>query len=367
LSTDIASIRFVEIQEQFNHIKNISNTTGFASSSPFQRLINDIEERISKAEQQKRNLSKLMDQDATERQIRNLYSPYLNQLDDIQSRIEDAQQALLYQSLHQKQRENYASRLEYTQQLCEEVNAIFSVNAEYLPVVWDSYASFDILPTEFYAVHIPRDEWRVENSPIIGHELGHFLYDELETRPQHPLLQDFRNRLQKIASEFRERRQPRIISAWRDWFPELVCDACGALTFGPAYLVTLTRRLYSSDPYLLPTENVPVEHPPDALRYELVRSILNDRIPNQVFSLTADTRREFEHHLSITDRYRNPDYESWVDDEILSIAVEVTEMHLDSDLDQICTTIMDSSVTPEPAREMRVHANREILNLQNGG
>lgn len=362
MSTNLSSYRFDEIKEQFQHITSHAETTKFGSSSPFQSLKEDIEGRIENAEKQKENLSKLNEQGATKRQLRNIYSPFVNQLDAIQSRIEDAQQALLYLSLHQTQKENYANRLDYTQRLCEEIDGTLTVSAEYLPVVWDSYASFDILPTEFYAVHIPRDERDIVNAPIVGHELGHFLYDEIESR-QHPLLQDFRDRVQEIASEFRERRQPRIISAWRDWFPELVCDACGTLTFGPAYLVTLTRQLHSSDPYLLPTDSVPVEHPPDALRYKFVKKIMEERMSDEILSYTASARKEFENHLTIAERYKNPDYESWIDREILSLAIEVTETHLESDIEQLCEAAIDAEVEPDPSIEMRARANREILEI----
>jgi len=54
----------------------------------------------------------------------------------------------------------------------------------------------------------------------------------------------------RIASEF-DNREKTVADALEDWYEELHCDTIGTLTFGPAYAVSLIRRLFSDNPYKL--------------------------------------------------------------------------------------------------------------------
>lgn len=364
MSTDLAERRKEELAEQFAHIQQRIEDTNSLTHQQVNTLLDEIRTEFDKAEQRQSDLEETIDQDPTESQFRRVYRPFVRQLDGIQDRLLDLQQALLYLETNYQQQEVYADRLDYVSKLCAELDALFHHNVDYLPVVWDGYAAFDIQFQEFYAVHIPRDESTTLGSPIVAHELGHAVVDHMDQEDKQP----FYDRLRTIVDDWAERKQPLVRRTWREWFKELVCDACGLLTFGPAYVLAMTERLCHSNPFRLPSPSTVQAHPPDALRFKYVDDFAEDVLPDELYTRTHSACEDFELHLQQVVRGPPPEYESWLDEELFDSVRSATRRSLESDLDSLCTNILDEgNSTGSGQQELRLEANRMWLDRQTGG
>lgn len=327
-------------------------------------LLDDIVEEFETADRRYEDLEETLRQDPSPEQLRRVYAPFTRQLDVVQDRLFDLQLTMLYLETHDQQRAEYQDRLNYVSNLCMELDALFHHDVTYLPVIWDAYAALDIKFQEFYAVHIPRGDASVQGAPIIAHEIGHSVVDHLDQAARQP----FYDRLQEVVSEWPERKQPLVRQTWREWFTELVCDACGLLTFGPAFLLSMMERLCHRDPYQLPAAASPQIHPPDALRLEFVHEYAADMFLQSVYEETHSAYEDFETHLQQVIAEPPPEYESWLDDDLFAAVRAATESALDDDIESLCRNI-DDGVDPVSVEHqaLRLQSNREWLARQNGG
>jgi hypothetical protein len=252
--------------------------------------------------------------------------------------------------------------LSYVEELCNELAELVGVDVAVLPVVWDGYAAFDIQHRDFYAVHVPRDESAVHGGPIVGHEFGHLVVDLMEQEDHEP----FRTRLQEILPEWPDNKQQMVRETWRGWFNELACDAFGVLSFGAAYLVAMIERLYHRDPYELPRSRVN-EHPPDALRFEFVDSIAENILPPNVYGKTKNAREGFHQHMTYSVRRPPPEYQSWVDGELLATVEQAVRSQFDPDITELSARLIREETEISGACEHRYEANEYWLSRQNGG
>jgi len=95
-------------------------------------------------------------QNPSTEQLRRVYAPHLSRLTNTRSRVEDLQQAILYHTLSIEQSNRYPTLLEYAANVCDEVDKRLKIDATYLPVVWDAFASYGVIHQDYYAIHLPR-------------------------------------------------------------------------------------------------------------------------------------------------------------------------------------------------------------------
>lgn len=357
---DLSYQRNKRVEAQFEYIIGQAAELGFDSHPAFDQIITQAEDQIRKAERRQQQLQELDEQGATKEQLARIYPRFLRSLDISQLRINDAQQALLYLNINKEQRETFEDRLSYTESICRELSNLLEYDVGFLPVIWDGYASFDIIYQDFYAIHLPRDDDVIMGAPVIAHEFGHSLCDNLSAKSR----RTFRERLEEICGEFVDRKRPVVRLAWRNWFGELICDACGALAFGPAYLAVLTERLCTSEPYDIPTDASEIGHPPDELRYRLVHEILKDRLPAEAYQVTQDYCHKFETHLTLVNGSQPPSYQGWIDEELLNLIIDSAEEEIDSDLNELSQNILNGSDPDSyPDQQERIKVNQEIFGL----
>jgi len=358
LSVEHVYRRKEALESQWQHIQEHIESTEYLEHSQLDALIDAADSAFTEVVAREADLQHTKQQDPTTDQLSRVYRPVIRKLDNAQGRLTDLQQAILYIEINQYQQESYTERLSYVTDVCEELSRRFDVSVSFLPVVWDGYAAFDIQREDFYAIHVPRDASPVHGGPIIAHEFGHIVSDFLDRST----LQTFREQLQGFLDEWPEKRQLLVENTWRTWFDELLCDACGLLTFGPAYLITLAERLYHRDPYMTPRQQVQA-HPPNALRYTFVQELAEQSLPDSLYSKTHHARQAFETHLEHAVHLQPPEYDSWFSDPLLNTIEEITRSQLNSDLDSLCSNLLDESVSnPPESQEFRYEANQKILN-----
>lgn len=346
------------LESQWQHIQEHIESTDYLEHSQLNVLIEAAESAFDEVEERTGDLRRTDQQNPTDDQLSRVYRPVIRQLDSTQRRLRDLQQAILYIEVNQYQQESYTERLSYVNGVCEEISNQFEFSVSFLPVVWDGYAAFDIQREDFYAIHVPRDSSPIPGGPIIAHEFGHIVSDFLDTSSLH----DFRDELQEFLEEWPEKRRFLVENTWRIWFDEFLCDACGLLTFGPAYLIALTERLYHRDPYNIPKQQV-YEHPPNALRYEFVRELGERSLPDPLYARTSHSRQAFESHLDYTVSTPPAEYDSWFSENLLNTIEGIVRFKLNSDFDSLCSNLLDDSLsTPPTSQKYRYESNIELLN-----
>lgn len=366
LSTNIASRRYEQIASQVKYIRREAEQLGYDDHDGFVNLIDEATDDLKKAQNRKQRLQELQQQNAAEKQLTRIYPRFLDRIDSAQYRLQDAQQVLLYLSVHEQQEQQYSKRLTNAERVCQELSDRLEFDVEYLPVIWTSFASFDIIRGDFYALHLPRGTNWSRTSPIIAHEIGHSLYDCLENS----LEQEFREQLEQICSEFPSQKRPIVRSTWRQWFMELTCDSFGALTYGPAYLITLIERLCRPDPVDIPRRVTPHVHPPPKLRYETVLSLLQSRLPDSLNNQLDAATQEFEQHLSQLDISSNEQmrYKDWADQNLIESTKKAAMSRIDCDLESLAERIQEEANPSDyPSQRHRLKTNNKLLSSYSGG
>lgn len=360
LPTDLSISRLDDLETHLEQVQLQADNLDFDLPGAYCQIETELEERLREAQRYGDRFEQLKQQDATSAQISREYYPFLNEMDGISQRLEELQRALVYLTVNNWQQPEYGSRLTHTEEVCSEVDDRLAVDGEYLPVVWAEYGSYPIQYCQFYAIHLPRDNNAIQNSPILAHELGHTIVDQMR-EDKHAKLRKYIDVLQNWASDFKRRNQDLIISSWRNWFAELVCDACGVLTFGPAYIITLVRRLQSANPYRLVSRGSAREHPPDDIRYRFTKDLLRESVSQEMYELTEGARERYEDHLERLAGHKRAGYSSWTNEKLLTLVVEATKEYLEPDLDRLCSSILDGG--SEASVRQRTEANRELLNV----
>jgi hypothetical protein len=359
LSAELAYRRREDLEAQVTHLEQYLSDEGLTDEYPFSDLLKRIDDELANVRTREQLLRDTVEQDPSTEQLRRIYAPHLSRLTNTRSRVEDLQQAILYHTLATEQSNHYAELLDYASNVCSEIDERLETDATYLPVVWDGFASYGVIHEDYYAIHLPRQDEILSDAPLLAHELGHGVYDSLPNMS----LKGFRRTLDQVVTEFREKRQPLVRSAWQEWFPELLCDACGALIFGPAYVCAVVNNLQSRQPYFLPEHPDEVGHPPNALRFEFVTGLLEDRLDSDVLDDLDESVDRYESHLTVLERYKNAEYDSWIERNLLDEIETVADSQINVDL----VPLMEETFGEAPVselRRLRVESNRRHLGLR---
>lgn len=359
MSAELAYRRREDVEAQVAHLKQYLSDEGLTDEYPFSDLLERIEDELDEVRTREQLLRETVDQDPSTEQLRRIYAPHLSRLANTRSRVEDLQQAILYHTLATEQSNHYAELLDYASDVCSEIDKRLEIDATYLPVVWDGFASYGVIYENYYAIHLPRRGEILSDAPLLAHELGHGVYDCLPNES----LRGFRRSLDQVVAEFREKRQPLVRSTWQEWFPELLCDACGALIFGAGYVCAVVNNLQSSQPYSLPQYHEDIGHPPNALRFEFVMGLLEERLDSAVLDQLDESVQRFESHLTVLESYRSAEYESWIEWDLLDEIETVAESQINVDLAPLMEETFGEASISE-SRQLRVESNRQHLGLR---
>ena len=367
MPTDVSDRRQHDIKQQFAFVESQASSTQFPFESDIvDRLIQSIENALEQAQQRRDDYLELVEQDAREGLQRDFYQRYVTQLDFSEVFLSRLQQTLTYTEIYERQRKRFADRLEYTTAVCDELEQVFNIEADIIPVIWDGYALLTILEADLYVLWLPRDELQIRNAPVIAHEFGHAVLEQIDKTPPQP----FRDRLADFAEDFPDEQQDAVIYTWNQWFDELFCDAVGFFTFGPAYLLSIVYRLQQDDPYHFPEQIGPDSefHPPDALRFSYLDSLAVEHLPPNLYTQTETAREEYDQHLQLLADEKPPFYDDWVNDALLSLTTDAARRR-GTDLNRLvdCLTVDDSGAAVDNL-EHRIACNEAWFDgLQNGG
>lgn len=353
MSTELSEHKYQELKKQYEYIAEriyTSELGHFPRKDSLKSILEKVDEELEEVERRKKSFESTNSEE--------IYKRFLSKLDLVDSNIESLQQSLVYLDTYESQKETWSERLEYTTSVCEELSDPLQIEVDTLPIVWDGYATFDIVSKDFYAIHLPRDKSKEKNSPIIAHELGHAVQDHLDTRNE-----GFVEKLQELRQDFSDDMVGRtFFDSWRNWFDELFCDACGFYTFGMAYLSASIHRLYNQTPYEMPNAGSVSHYPPDVLRYRFIDRLAQDNLPDELYELSKKEREEYEEHLGLLGSRSDGRLDDWVDERLLNEIDVMAMENIESDLDALCDDILSEKDPKEvPQRRHRIEANMAWL------
>ena len=330
-------------------------------------ILQAVEEGLEQVRQNRRLYDVARDQAPDSETTRDLYEEYLGTIEKVAFDLQVLERQLVYLDLNQYQQTlPLNDQLNHVESLSEELKTALGLDVTTVPVVWNGFA-IDPLDhyiratgkrSHIYAVILPRTRSNsMRYSPLIGHELGHAVLDrhedlesefyvqvrDVERRTQSGLAHDTSNEVEDEAH---------FVRAWRDWFEELFCDACGVLTFGPSYVAALVWRLFDANPYHIerhPEESI---HPPPALRYKLVTELIEELFP-ALDGTMSDYRTAFESHLADLQAVRPSDYDAYDYDELRQFVLHEVPGRVTHDLDALIEDIQRGTL-PEDSSE-RAH------------
>lgn len=364
MSDKILNGRLRELEKQLEEIDAAIDQGDSFNVEPVDDIQAAIADKYQQAQTRRGEIQSLIKQDASESQISRVYPAYLRSLNAAESRLQDLQQTLAFLELNRAQLETHQDSLKFTKNVCNELIERCGCSVDFLPVIWDGYATMPIDDNSLYAIYVPRERSRIQGAPILGHEIGHVVYDNIPSRLDSR--QQFVEALSSHCEGFQARKRDLVDRVWRDWFVELLCDGCGLITFGPAYLVRMSQRLRKSHPYQLPTKNSVQTHPPAALRWNFVRQLAEDRFPGDIQDCLEPVIEEYETYLQYC-KSKPRRYHEWINQELLDHIRAVLDDRLDSDLSLLTAELLDG-VAPEsvPERRHRLAINKELVQIQKG-
>ena len=339
-------------------------------------ILQAVEEGLEQVHQNRRLYHVAREQAPSSETTRNLYEEYLVAIEKVAFDLQVLERQLVYLDLNQYQQTlPLNDQLNHIESLSEELKTALDLDVTTIPVVWngfaidplDSYIRATGERSHIYAVILPRTQSdSMRYSPLIGHELGHAVLDrhedlesefyvqvrDVERRTQSGLAHDTSNEVDDEAH---------FVQAWRDWFEELFCDACGVLTFGPSYVAALVWRLFDSNPYYIERHPEESMHPPPALRYKLVTELIEELFP-VLNGAMGEYRTAFESHLSDLQTVCSSDYDAYDYDELRQFVLHEVPGHVSHDLDALIEDIQKGTPPEDsPGRAHRLATNQYWL------
>lgn len=331
-------------------------------------IFSSVENGFVNIEETQRLYEQAYDQEPDAEATHELYEEYLAAIDSVASELQVLEIELVYLDLHQYQRNSTASdRLDHASSLSSELEDTFGIDITVLPVIWDGFAIDpldDNIPatgelSQIYVLILPRTQSEPElYAPILAHELAHAVLDR-----QQSLKTDFYNVVRDVQRRTRQEidDETHFARSWRAWFEELFCDACGVLTFGPAYLSSLARHLHHSNPYYIEKDVDRDLHPPPALRFDLVMNLSNEFFP-QLMEGIRDDQIAFERHLNALEHSQPRIYDTYDYRDLRTFITQEVPEAVEHDLEGLVDDI-SAGVTPgdRPERAHRLAANQYWL------
>lgn len=363
MPTELADSRVEFLRGKYEAAQDVVDSSALLIPEA-ETIFDSIEQGFEQIEENRRLYETAQEQAPDSETTLEFYGEYLGAIGGVASELQVLEIQLVYFDLNQHQRTSPSNhRLDHINDVSDELESAFDIDVTTIPVVWNGFA-IDPLDrrltstgeiSRIYAVILPRTRSQPDRyAPLIGHELGHAVLDRNQG-----IEMEFYTELLEVQKRTRAEvdDEDHFVESWRVWFEELFCDACGVLTFGPAYLPALVWHLCDSDPYYIERNTDYEMHPPPALRFKLVTEILEDRCP-EIVDYVSDARSKFRQHMDAREDARPLDFEAYDYDELREFVLyEVPEV-VSHDLKELADDVQNG-VAPDasPERTHRLAAN----------
>mgnify|MGYP000173937800 CR=1 FL=1 len=344
-----------DLEDRRNYIdKRLAATDVPTPDNVFDPLLTDFDELLEEIQYDIETLATLSDDTS------DFYEEICSDLWDAHSRLQKIEKIISYYELHTDQESDSTAVFDNVRTVVDELCHPLGIDFDIIPICWNQTALVTFIPEAVYGLWLPRNISTASFNafaPLIAHEIAHVTMDY---RDGYTLPDSVNQERRRIASEF-DNREETVTDALRYWYEELYCDTIGTLTFGPAYAVSLTRRLFSDNPYKLPAIHVEQQHPPDALRYRHVMNILADEYPEELHRLAQRQTADFRHHLDQLSSKRTPNYTDWWDDRFLDAIADDTKQFFTPDTRQLADALTQPDADTPDTVTMRARVNRSLL------
>jgi len=353
LLEDLANRRLERLESQLTQLRSdLSDLDAGLSAEERETFLEPVENSLERAKTRREAFEQ-----ASESAVPDFYDRYVSALDDLDVRLDHLHEITGYIELHARQRAEDTEMIDDIGAVCSEISEPLNISVTVLPTIWMSYAILPLQESseEIYALLAPRHANPRQYQPLLAHELGHALFDRVGRN------REYDNKVWEIDDEWGDKRGE-FADYWREWYTEFFCDACGVLTFGPAYVYAVSDYLHNQRPY-----NIFEEHPPNALRIKFINQLVSDVFPESASEMVHPVLNSVESHLRNQEQNKREDYDSYVADELLSLISDAAQREVDNEL----PTIIDHVRSQEPLDDIdpsityRVKVNRKWD--QNGG
>lgn len=348
--------KYTELEHRRAHIADrLADEDVPTPDNVFNPLLTDFDALLDEIQYDIETLAELSDNTG------DFYNEICNDLSDAHSKLQKVEKIISYYELHTAQEADAPAVFDDIRTTVEELCHPLGINFDIIPIRWNQTAIVRIVPKAVYGLWLPRNistETFTSFAPLIAHEIGHVTIDYRDYYMSDTVNQERK----RIASEFGDNREETIAEALADWYEELYCDTVGTLTFGPAYAVSLARRLFSDNPYKLAyavaTEH---QHPPDALRYRHVINVLDDEFPAEIHRLARENTQTFRNHLDQLSAKKTPAYTDWWNDQFLDVIIDDAKQFFTPDTEQLATALTQPDADISDTVAMRARVNRTVL------
>jgi len=288
------------------------------------------------------------------------YEEICSDLWDAHGNLQKIEKIISYYELHTAQESDKTAVFDNVRTVVDELCHPLGIDFDIIPICWNETALVTFIQEAVYGLWLPRNISTAsfnEFAPLIAHEIAHVTMDYRES---YTLPDTVNQERRRIASEFDDREET-VTDALSYWYEELYCDTIGTLTFGPAYAVSLTRCLFSDNPYKLPARQVRQEHPPEALRYRHVMKTLADEFPEELHRLAERETADYGDHLDQLSSKRTPEYTDWWNDRFLHAITEDTKQFFTPDTGELADAITHPGTDTADTVTLRARVNRNLL------
>lgn len=350
---DLANRRLIRLESQLTQLRcDLEELDSSLSSEEKATFLEPAESTLERAKRRQEALEQADDETRSE-----FYDRYVSALDDLDIRLDNLHWITGYVELHARQRTEDSETIDDISAVCSEVSESLNISITVLPTIWESYATLPLQDKggNIYSLLLPRHVNPRQYQPLIAHELGHALVDRVG------MDRDYHDRIWEIDKDWGGDRGA-FANYWSEWYNEFFCDACGVLTFGPAYVYAISDYLHNQRPY-----NIFDEHPPSALRLEYISQLAKDEFPDSAYSAVEPVLESIEAHLRNQEQNKREDYDSYVEEDLLTLVNEAVLQEINVELSRVSDAV-HSDVSLEdidPDIRYRVKVNRKWI--QNGG
>lgn len=285
------------------------------------------------------------------------FDHYVSGLDDYEKRIFVLQKLTSYLELYSTQTENNSDLMDEVQQVCDEICNLMGLPITTYPIMREEFAidTFQEHISGYCGLIFPREDNFTKHQAIIGHELGHPLFQRRHIPPQFlDDIWDIDDGWGGYAGEF--------ANIWERWYQELFCDGCGVLSFGPCFIYAQTEQLHWANPF-----EIKQTHPPRAMRLHFIRKLGKEILPEKAKQDLTTHWEGVDRYLNNQERNKNQLYDAYYYEHLLDQIVTRMEDEIPNELDRVMEWTHSNTELSEVPDDIhhRVRINREWI--QNGG
>lgn len=351
---ELANRRLRRLESQLTQLRSdLFELDSVLSKEQCETFVKPVEDTLERAKKRQKALAQ-----ASGDSIPEFYDRYVSALDDLDVRLDNLHEITGYIELHARQRAENTEMIDDISKVCVEVTNSLNISITVLPTIWESYA---ILPLQergggdIYSLLAPRHANPRQYQPLLAHELGHALYDKVGRDST------FGERIWEIDDEWGGDRGE-FADYWNEWYTEFLCDACGVLTFGPAYVYAISDYLHNQRPY-----RISEHHPPPALRLRFIIQLAKNNFPDGALEMVQSILGSIESHLDNQTQNKQEHYDSYAVKELLDYINDAVQREVDNEIPRIIAKVNSDKPLEDIDSEInyRVKVNREWA--QNGG